>query len=73
MTQRTGKKGLRQTSRYTILTGPSGQSGVGGFFKTPIPLEIADRKAMVFEFGRNGFFGVRTPVGDIDMKTMLIL
>jgi 2-polyprenyl-6-methoxyphenol hydroxylase-like FAD-dependent oxidoreductase len=36
---------------------PSGQSGVGGFFNTTIPAIIADNKAMVFEFGGNGFFG----------------
>lgn len=35
----------------------SGQSGVGGFHNTTIPSVIADNKAMVFEFGGNGFFG----------------
>ena len=39
------------------LTIHSGQSGVGGFLKTAIPPVIADNKAMVFEFGGNGFFG----------------
>ena len=35
----------------------SGQSGVGGFYNTTIPPVIADNKAIVFEFGGNGFFG----------------
>ena len=35
----------------------SGQSGVGGFLKDPIPDFITDNKAMVFTFGGNGFFG----------------
>jgi 2-polyprenyl-6-methoxyphenol hydroxylase-like FAD-dependent oxidoreductase len=42
---------------YHVLTIRSGQSGVGGFLNTTIPPFIADTKAMVFEFGGNGFFG----------------
>jgi 2-polyprenyl-6-methoxyphenol hydroxylase-like FAD-dependent oxidoreductase len=35
----------------------TGQSGIGGFLNEPIPKFITDNKAMVFTFGRNGFFG----------------
>jgi 2-polyprenyl-6-methoxyphenol hydroxylase-like FAD-dependent oxidoreductase len=32
-------------------------SGVGGFVKHSIPASVAEKKAMVFTFGGNGFFG----------------
>ncbi|KAL8314293.1 hypothetical protein RB593_008091 [Gaeumannomyces tritici] len=35
----------------------TGASGVGGIMKTPLPSRVADNKAMVFTFGRDGFFG----------------
>ncbi|KAK0746798.1 hypothetical protein B0T18DRAFT_412455 [Schizothecium vesticola] len=35
----------------------SGTSGVGGFLTTPLPSSVVDKRAMVFTFGRNGFFG----------------
>ncbi|KAF2657868.1 FAD/NAD(P)-binding domain-containing protein [Lophiostoma macrostomum CBS 122681] len=35
----------------------TGQSGVGGFLKTPIPTPLTEDKSMVFTFGGNGFFG----------------
>ncbi|KAH6615107.1 hypothetical protein C7974DRAFT_417303 [Boeremia exigua] len=35
----------------------SGQSGVGGFHNATIPSSIVDKKAMMFTFGGNGFFG----------------
>ncbi|KAK0718497.1 putative extracellular salicylate hydroxylase/monooxygenase [Lasiosphaeria miniovina] len=35
----------------------TGASGIGGFINGPLPPRVADNKAMVFIFGRNGFFG----------------
>ncbi|KAK1827539.1 hypothetical protein QBC39DRAFT_393690 [Podospora conica] len=35
----------------------TGASGLSGFVHGPLPPRIAENKAMVFTFGRNGFFG----------------
>lgn len=34
-----------------------GASGIGGVIHGPLPARVADNKAMVFTFGRKGFFG----------------
>lgn len=34
-----------------------GASGIGGVIHGPLPSRVADNKAMVFTFGREGFFG----------------
>ncbi|CAO2655592.1 Nn.00g043950.m01.CDS01 [Neocucurbitaria sp. VM-36] len=59
-----GADGVKSVVRKTLFGGDerydpvySGQSGVGGFLNTPIPPFITSNKAMVFEFGGNGFFG----------------
>ncbi|KAF2632007.1 FAD/NAD(P)-binding domain-containing protein [Macroventuria anomochaeta] len=48
----------------------SGQSGVGGFHNTTIPPIISNRKAMVFEFGGNGFFGYASG-GPVSAKQLM--
>ncbi|KAM7182901.1 salicylate hydroxylase [Naviculisporaceae sp. PSN 640] len=35
----------------------TGASGIGGVIHGPLPARVADNKAMVFTFGRQGFFG----------------
>ncbi|KAM7184093.1 hypothetical protein V8F33_013196 [Rhypophila sp. PSN 637] len=35
----------------------TGASGIGGVIHGPLPARVADNKAMVFTFGRRGFFG----------------
>ncbi|KAK3317104.1 hypothetical protein B0H66DRAFT_626907 [Apodospora peruviana] len=35
----------------------TGASGIGGVIHGPLPARVADNKAMVFTFGRKGFFG----------------
>ena len=48
---------IQDLSNTSHLRWSSGRSGVGGFYNTTIPTVIAENKAMVFEFGGNGFFG----------------
>ncbi|KAH8883244.1 FAD binding domain protein [Thozetella sp. PMI_491] len=62
-----GADGVRSTVRKALFGDDegagkykpvyTGASGVGGIMKEPLPARVADNKAMVFTFGRNGFFG----------------
>jgi 2-polyprenyl-6-methoxyphenol hydroxylase-like FAD-dependent oxidoreductase len=47
-----------------------GQSGVGGFISKPIPDFVAKNNAMVFTFGRNGFFGYSSS-GPISAQSLM--
>ncbi|KAH7135805.1 hypothetical protein B0J11DRAFT_425122 [Dendryphion nanum] len=72
-----GADGIRSVVR-TALFGDgdkfkpvyTGQSGVGGFLKEPIPAFVADNKAMIFTFGGNGFFGYSSS-GPTDAKSLM--
>jgi 2-polyprenyl-6-methoxyphenol hydroxylase-like FAD-dependent oxidoreductase len=48
----------------------TGLAGVGGFLKQPIPAFIREKKAMVFTFGNNGFFGYASG-GPVEEKSIM--
>ncbi|KLU85895.1 hypothetical protein MAPG_04915 [Magnaporthiopsis poae ATCC 64411] len=57
-----GADGVKSIVRKALFgeddeAGGIGVSGVGGVMETPLPSRVADNKAMVFTFGRDGFFG----------------
>ncbi|GAB1319746.1 Salicylate hydroxylase [Madurella fahalii] len=59
-----GADGVKSTVRKALFGGAAeyspvytGASGIGGIMNSPLPARVADNRAMVFTFGRTGFFG----------------
>ncbi|KXX81435.1 Salicylate hydroxylase [Madurella mycetomatis] len=59
-----GADGVKSTVREALFGETAecrpvytGTSGIGGIINSPLPARVADNNAMVFTFGRTGFFG----------------